>query len=382
MAFSLRFLSAYNGFVPRPTGVVVGFFKDPAKFPVNSYIQYVPTETKVFLWTQLGRDIPSRIVSDAEFAWEDGSDAPTGIYNQVPFAVQEGRTFRRAYPWRLGYEAIEQAATTTGLWEPEPTHMMSCLSQARTNLTNKVYTLVSNSAAWGSNTATANTLNGGAGNWVTASDDPSSPNYLAIYGSLMGAFRNISLETNSVVEADQLQLVVGPDLAIPMGKSAELNNYVRQTMAAYDITKLGWDTPQMKKYGLPPEYRGFKIVVDDTTIVTQRPNATGQTVGTPITDQGGPQAPEAPYAQLGSPQLQRSFIWQPTSAVLMCRQGALDSTIGGMSYSTVQVYHKGGLLQVEAFNEPKQRRVEGRVSEDYGVVMTSNVSGYLITATS
>jgi hypothetical protein len=375
MAPSLRFLSGFNGYVPRATGVVVAFIKDPDKFPINRYIQYIPTPQDIFLWTQLGRDAPNRIVTDAEFAFEDGNERPTGIYNQMPYVLQEGRCFRRSYGWVLGHKAIQQTSSA-GTWEPEPVHMKMALSQCMVNRTNKLYTLVSNPNNWGGNTATADTLNGGAGSWVDASSDDTSPNYLAIFKTLQAVYRNIDLATNAVVTADMLNVVIGPDLAIIVSETSELNNYVRETSAgnmnAVRIQLEGWDSPQMAMYGIPKSYRGYQLVVDNTPIVNQRPNTTNQTVTTGTNDQ----APES--AEVTPPTVGRQFIYQPNLAVVMSREGALDGSYGTVAYSTIQLYHYEGLAQVEAFNDQKNRRLEGFVTEDYGIVMASNVSGYLI----
>jgi len=63
----------------------------------------------------------------------------------------------------------------------------------------------------------------------------------------------------------------------------------------------------------------------------------------------------------------------------VARPGSLDGEYGGPSFSTVQIYHYGGLLEVEAFDDPKNRRVEGHCSEDLTVKVASSVSGFLVT---
>lgn len=47
----------------------------------------------------------------------------------------------------------------------------------------------------------------------------------------------------------------------------------------------------------------------------------------------------------------------------------------------MQVFHNGGLVQIEAFSDNKHKLVEGHVVESIAEKMTSEISGYLITDT-
>jgi hypothetical protein len=121
---TLRFASASNTFVPEATGQVIAYVRDPKEFKINEYVQYVPAPKNVGLYASFGRDAFVRIVSDAEFAWQDGDERPRGLYNQVPFSWTEFRTFRRAYPWTLGDQAIEMSSR-------QPAHQASASGHGR-----------------------------------------------------------------------------------------------------------------------------------------------------------------------------------------------------------------------------------------------------------
>ncbi len=340
---------------------MVAFIRKPAQFPLNKYVQYVKTNKNVGVFAKLGRDEHVRVPSDEEFAWHDGDVRPSGDYIKPRFEWVEFATFRRAYPWTIGYMAAEQAKDT---WRPKLVHTMDALAIAMTNRTKRVVTLLEATANWGSNYADVNTLNGGHGTWDTASDDPNSPNYQAIYGSLIEAARRVHLGTNGVVGMGEMRLLVGPDLAIAMSKSPEILNYVRETPNALTIVVDGLGAAASGKanpngmWGLPSHYRGFEIVVEDSMVVTERPKASGV---------------EATTA--------RTYIKSGASACLVSRPGGLDGEFGSQSYSTVQVYHYGELLQVEAFDDPENRRVKGSVVEDIKEVLAAAPAGFLLTGT-
>ncbi len=358
---TLRFISGSNGFIPEATGQVIAYIRKPEEFALNRYVQYVPTPKVVGVYAMLGRDEVVRVVSDEEFAWEDGDERPKGIYHQVPFTWQEFRTFRRDYPWTLGYQAIDQ---TTG-WKPKLVHAAAAISVAMTNRTRRVVVLVETASNWGVNTAAANTLNGGAGPWDKGSDDPSSPAYLAIYSSLIEAAQRIHLATNGKVKPKDLRCVVSPGAAKRMSKAPEMVNYCRESPAARDLVEKGFD-PQYDLWGLPKYYKGFEMVVEDTPYVNIRPNTAGfATSGTLHPTEAG--------------SANRLYAKSDTSAAILCRPGSIDGEYGAPSFSTIQVYHHKGLLEVKAFDDPKNERVEGHVEENIKEVLASNVSGFLIT---
>ena len=92
MPQSLNYLSAYNGYVPRASGVVVGYCRNPDQFPLNRYVQYVPEDMKLFYWVQLSRDAPVRVLKVGEAAWADGAD----VISSEPALVREPRPLHSA----------------------------------------------------------------------------------------------------------------------------------------------------------------------------------------------------------------------------------------------------------------------------------------------
>jgi hypothetical protein len=359
---NLRYLSAYNGFQPEITAQVVASCRDENKFKLNRYIQYVPTALPQGQYCAMGRDEFVRVVSDQESAWKDGDFRPFNRTTQLPFVMMPFTTFRRDYSWVLGYGAINN----TTVFKPKVAYMRMAISKAMTNRTNRVITLLLNTANWGTNYGNVFSLTGINAVWAAGSDDPNNSNYNLIFKTLVQPARNINLATNAVVEPTDLRVVIGPDLAIAIAESAELNNYVRECTDSVRLLEGGWD-PQYDMWGIPKRYKGFEFVVENAPLVNVRPSQANFSATLPL--------------QPAEDSASRSYIMPKTSAVVLSRPYGLDGELGFPSYSTCQIFHHGGLLQVKVFDDPKHELVDGHVEEDIHEQVVSNVSGYLIQAT-
>lgn len=359
MAQTLRHLSAYNGFIPECTGQVVAFVRKETEFALNRYVQYVGTKKPIFEWVKLELDEWVRVQTDEEFAFEDGDERPRGDFYKLRFTTAQGKCYRRDYPSTLGYRAI----ANTDLWKPQPAHLTMNVSKAMTNRTSRTQKLLQTTSNWpATNVADVNVLNGGRGKWPLGSDDPSSPNYLAIYRSLIEAARRIHLLTNGRVRLKELVVVVSPALAIAMAQSAEMLQYVRETPQALNILKEGFSDAE-EMWTLPDRYKGFRFCVEDAPIVDSNP-----------TDAPTAWTGEAALASPG-----RHYIWNDATPVLVSRPGKLDGDYGAPSFSTVQLYHYDGLLRVKAFDDAENERVKMHVEEDIGYVMAAGLAGYCLT---
>jgi hypothetical protein len=357
MANTPRYLSSTSGFVPQATGQVISYIRRPDKFAVNRYAQMIESPATVGLYAQVDRDTPARIVSDAEFAWEDGADRPNTPYNQlswnwVPFTI-----YRRDYMTKLGDQALELAKDS---WKPLEQHTGALAQQAMTNRTNRVITLGQNTANWGNNTADANTLNGGRGTWDRASDDPQDASYNAIKRALMEALKRVVLATNACVSIKDLRLIVSPGLAEAMANSAEIHNYMKFAAHARQVLE-GKEPLEVsnEQWGLPVHLYGIELIVEETPIVTDRPSA-GTGTGTSVSSN-------------------RTFAKGDTSAIICSRVGGIDGIYGSQSFSTFQLYFYEYNLAVEVFKEPKHRYTEVHVVEQFQEVLAAPESGFLIT---
>lgn len=349
-----RMPSALDGFIPQATGLAVAFVRKPGEFKLYEYIQIVKADALVIVYAYLDPDEPVRVVSDAEFAWPWGQPRPKPQNNIGNFKFQEVRLNRRAYGYSLAEEIINPPA---GGYNPQRFHNAMMLSKAMTNATQRVTTLLETAANWGNNTATANTLNGGAGYWSLASNDETNVHFLAIKKSLMKAVLQIFKSTNSCVKFKDLRLRISPDLAVAMAETSEIHTYIEKSPFAQ--AELRGDSPDPNvAWGLPSKLYGLPLIVEDSTIDIVRANASG----TPDTLD-----------------TEKKLIADKTKAVITSVVGGLDGEYGTESFSTVQRYYHKYDLTVESRLDSWNHLYESFVVDQYKENLTAPVSGYLIT---
>lgn len=357
----LAYLSPYNGYLPQASNQVIEYIRTPSEFALNRYAQYVEAPAPVFTWPYVDPDQPVRIVNEAEFAWEDGAPRPSGNANLLSYKWIPARAFRRSYPWALGDQAIEFTKKFTNM-DPKAQQAGQVASQAMTNRTNRVVSMLETAANWSGNTATATALNGGAGKWNTASDDPTQAQYLAIKKSLLGAALVVTLGTNARVRIKNMKLVLSPGAAVIMSETGEIYNYIKYGVSGGLAPQEGTDRDMSELWGLPPKLYGIDLEVEDSPIVTVYANANG-TVASIVTGTGG-----------------RNWIKSNTTAFLLSRVGGIDGAYGAPSFSTVQVYFVGPQMAAYEFHDAKDRRVTGFIDEQFLEVLAAPAAGYLITA--
>ncbi len=352
-----RFASATNVFIPEATGQVIGFLRKPGRFKLLDYAQLVKGSRTggdgkpVCLFVTLDPDEPVRVVSDQEFAWEDGDDSPEGSGMLPNFTTTEVRMFRRAYAYRMG----EQVADTANLLPILPIQREIALMRAMTNKTQRIWTLLDSATNWGANTADANVINGGRGKWNQASATEGSPFYMAIKRSITAASQAINLATNSVVQPEDLKLVISPPLAMDAANSGEITDYLKGGVYSKAVQE-GRERGKNAQYGFPDWYGGVEVVVEDASRVSERPTFAG-TVAT------------------GN----RAYIKDGTKACLMSRKGGLDGVEGAPTFSTLQVYYYKYEMAVEERRHPWHKRIDGRVVDQFKEVLAASRSGYLLT---
>lgn len=348
-----RYPSATNTFVPAATGQAIAYIRDKARFKYNEYCQIIRAPKPVVLYAFLDPDEPSRVVTDQEFDWPSGQKRPLPQSNIGNFKWEEVRMFRRAY----GYQLDEEVVNTAEGWNPKAFHNAIILNKAATNLTQRIVTLLENASNWGGNTATATSLNGGAGFWSAGSNDESSAGFLAIKKSLNKAVRLVMLATNGAVTRADLKLVISPELADAMSETSELHTFVEKS--PYALAQIKGDAPNVNMpYMLPENIYGVPLVVEDTTRVNIRENADG-TVATLET--------------------QKVFVKNRTSAVLVSRVGGVDGNYGSPSFSTLQRYYYKYEMAVEARHDAWNKVYESYVVDQFKEVLAAPQSGFLIT---
>lgn len=358
---TVRAIGPFNGALPEPTGMVIGFMRDPKRAPYLRYVQMVPAPEVVFYYWRLDSDDAVRLPSLNEFAWAYDDYRPTGKGFQVRADAVDDRTQRWDFPYTLGEQTIR-------IWQRHGMNVRQLFDRVRANhasLHRAVRCIKAlQGAAWGSfNTATPQQLIGAAA--AVYFDDSSgtellpsglpNPNFQIIKRTLAVIKRRIGLQTNSAVEGEELVWVLPPADAQVVANSGEIVNFIKQSSLAGPLM-----SPNIVNWGLPEEYGGFKIVVEDTPRVFIRQKDDGTVADVTVASE-------------------KDYILPAGTSYFVSRPGGLDGQFGFRNFSTLQCYYYNGEARIEAFSEPKHELVEGHVVMEDKVVVPAVISGFQLT---
>lgn len=354
---------SFNAYIPEASGQVISYIRDPSKYRLMQYTQLVRSLKPVGVFYKIHPDDSQRLVNDKMFIWPDAHRRPRNDDDALRHDTVEFQTVRRNFDAYLGWDTIETADLKVLVG-----HTAKIRNKAQMSRTQRVITLGETAGNWGTHTATAISLNGGAGYWDLAASDESSINYLAIKKTLDEVARRIHLDTNGVVgdfgedgEQNGLMLVLSPGAALKISQSAEIHSYLRESV--YALPQLqGGKRGQNAIWGLPEYLYGWKVVVENAVRVSEPLQADG---GEAVTT-GGAAAP-------------RRFIKGDDSAICCTRPGGLDGQYGAPSYSTFQLYYYDKEMALETFDEPKDRLTELHCVIHDKEVLAAPASGFLIT---
>jgi hypothetical protein len=357
---TIRAVGPFNGVLPEPTGMAVGFVRDPARLPHVQYCQFVPAPEVLFRYWVFDPDEPTRVEDLDEAIWAYGDYRPTGKGEVLRGEWLAGRIKR----WDFGFtldDQTERSWSSQGL-NPRNFLNMVRLSQAGVHRSARVLAALTG-ASWGSNSQSVQTLLGATSYWDQSSgnefmaDGSVNPNFQLIKKTLDRVARRIDLATNGAITERERYFVVSPKVAIAIAECGEIVNAVKQSVYAASILnpQQGW---RNKKWNLPDEYAGFTWVVEDTvrTTIRRAADGTAATIGT-----------------------DKDHILNAGTCYCVSRPGGLDGGYGMPSFSTLQLYHLGGEVQITAFSEPKHELVEGHVVMQDAPVVASTLSGFELT---
>jgi hypothetical protein len=303
-------------------------------FAITRYAQIVACNQQTGYYLRLNSDDNVRVTDVNEFAWPLGNDRPVGKMNEHDFVTFTAQRF--AFPFYIPNETVKQAA-----WDIVAQHARSKAQLAMTARSMRTATALTNSAA---QTAFNNAGNyqanasGWKGVWTSSSTN-------VIQASIQDALQRISLATGGAVRSEDICMVISPTVANIISQAEEIRNYVKNYPAALPFLQ-GSDI--FSRYGLPPNLFGVSIVVDDSVKITTRKGASSAT---------------------------RSFVYG-NSAVFVSRPGGLIGVEGSTSFSTCQIFAFEDMT-VENWDDPKDRRIEGRVIDNSTSELVAPVSGFL-----
>ncbi len=369
-----RYPGPLNVFVPSATSQVIAFLKSATEYKIRKYTQWFGSKDKMNTGKPIAGywiydpDAPVRIGPniaptanvdpqgigpgpDNIYRWDPATDRPpaniTGNFKLITVQMD-----RRNY----GYQLDEQTDETADL-PIRNIFRQQALNYAMKMKTWRVIKMLELVANWPTtNTADANTLNGGKGTWDKASSDELSPTAYAIRKSIIAAVIQIVLQTNGAVRVGDLRCVISPNLAFAMGSSGEIYGYVKSS--AFSQERQEGKNELMESYGMPRFYAGMEFIVEDEVVVTDEMNA----LGTPATTG-------------------RVFIKNDTSAIIVARPGSVDGVAGAPSFSTVQVWFYKYEMAVEEHRDVWNKQEKGAVVDQFAEVPAALRAGFLVTNT-
>jgi hypothetical protein len=345
----------YDVYVPNHEasgGLLVGYSRNAADFPVNNYIEIFPTKQMFGVYASYTSRNAARIISptDAEHTWADGEACPPGLNNLESFAFLTFKTTRRAYTFTLGEMTVEQMSFD--LLMTNTNDMAQQCMTARTLLTQNALA----GTNWGTyptgNTAAVDgqILQPGQ-NWTTGSVGFSNNQGPNIKISLQYGIRTIHQQTIGSVREDKLILVVNPVTAQAMASSTEIQDYIKQSQFA--LAQLRGDAPNQNGiWNLPTHLYGVKIVVEDAMRVSSRKGAAVDTIG---------------------------YVMPNGVAYLLAAPGKLVGLAGSRSYSTIQMFMFKDEMTLETLYDINNKRYLGRVISNYVVLTVTTLSGFYFT---
>ena len=337
--------SGTNTFIPSTeatNNLVVDFSRNPSKFALPKWIQYVPVEKNVGRYIEMTVEMAGRVLSTdgSELRWPDGTTAPSGSGNTESFEFKPYSTVRHALPFWLGELAVEQAA-----WDVLAQHARITAQRAMTNRSLQAITAAVTSGNYlAAHTSAVSSITGVTGAW-----DVSTTSRKDIKRSFDHAAETIQKATLGAVDPSDMMVVMSPGCARKLSVSQEIVDHVKGSPAAERELKegLGPNT----RYGLPARLYGYEIVIEDTVRVSTRKGATTT----------------------------KSFALADATPFMTSRVGELEGVEGSPSFSTWSLFLKEEMT-VESKHDRDNRRHEGRVVDDFDVINSSQLSGFLFTS--
>lgn len=340
------FPSGQNTYIPDHDGsgrLVVDFSRNPNKFAIAEYAQIVKPKNTIGYWLRMTVEEAGRIINAdlSDFAWPDGSEAPSSFDGVESFDWQPFRCERYAYDYVMGNLTVEQAS-----WDIKAQHARIKSQQAMTARTQKTMTLLQTAGNWDStHTSAVASISGNTGNWAastTARQD--------IKRSLNHAADLILLDSLGAVDVNDLMLVLSPTTAKAISETQEIVDHIKGSPDA--LAQVRGELPGRNAiFGLPDKIYGYPVVVEKTVKVTSRKGATKA----------------------------RSYVCDSGKPVMVARPGGLEGVADAPNFATcvLFIYEE---MTVEDKNDVDNRRVKGRVVENFDVKLVSPSTGFLFTA--
>lgn len=326
--------------------MVVDYARNVNDFPLNKYVQVVPTPKVAGLYLNMTIEEAGRIKNTdlADFSWYDGNPAPEGNDGLESHEWKAFECVRRAFPFTLGQLTVDQAS-----WDIVAHHASIKSRQAMTARTQLAITELTTSGNYPTghylDVTSTSDIPGVSGSWeqsTTARQD--------IQRSIDTAIEKILDDTLNGVKPEDLVLVISSALAMRIRLCQELVDYIKGSPEA--LAQVRGELPGGNvHYGLPGKLYGVNLVVEDTRKVTSKKGATRAA----------------------------SQIMPVGNALLLSRPGGLVGVAGAPNFSSCVIFAQEE-MSVEKRDDPDNRRVKGRVVENIVAKLVAPAASVLFTA--
>lgn len=333
-----------NAYVPEvQQGLMVSYSRNPSKFPINKYLQIVPVKKMAGYYTRLTRAEAGRVLTldGRDRYWADGADRPTGNNRTEEHEFVLYGCKRYDEPYTIGKLGAEQA-----VYDVKAQEAGTAAEKTMRRRTQLLATLMTTSGNYDSGHFSAvASIPGNSGKW-----DESTTARSDIKRSLHYAAELIEKNTLNAVEPEDLRLILSGGAARKLSQTQEIIDYIKGSPdAKAEVRGEG----KYAKYGLPDRLYGYEVVIENTYKETAKKGASSNS---------------------------RSSIFGDTNAVMCARVGALSderaSEAASFSSFTMFAYEE---MTVEEFDDPRNRRIEGHVTDNYAMAFTAPASAFLFT---
>lgn len=345
---------SHTGFLPswEASGKLqIEYSRNPKSFALNRYVGLKKVDKTIGAYLNINAEEASRIVSIQDYDWPGGAPRPDGNWNTEKANWLSFITRRFDFPFALDSRAVQVAD-----YDVIATNARVQAQRAMTHRTLRVQTVLQNASNWGSSTATATAAGGG----VWAGSAVANQYILKTFDYVK---EQVHLNTQGAVNMEYLVCVVSPLLAHEIREAPEIIDFIKQQPEAGAMLK---GTEFFRRWGVPEQLYGVRMVVEDTVRTTNRKGAS----------------------------VARSYVMPATQAQFLYAPDALDfkqNTNAGAD-TTVEAYANQPIfntitlfmledMTVEVFDDTKNRRHEGHITEDNAAVLTASASGFQITGT-
>ena len=355
MATGPGIVGPYSSYIPNweSSGrLAIGFSRNPKKFAVAEYCQYVQSPHTQGYYLKVTAQEAARVVSANDNIWAFGANRPENpeleTVNFLPFLVQ-----RYDYSFGLDEDTVDQAEIPIA-----EIHAQVYAAKMMTARTNRVVTALTTTANWNttadpdmlsSHYNTATTIAGGYIDKGT-----SVAPFFKILCDKVAV--QIMQDTLSVVLPGDLMILMNPNQARLLAESPEVHDYLKGSPAALDEVRSGSSPNAAYGPGLPSTMYGYKIIVEPTIKLTARR-------GIAISSSN------------------KTFVMPDQTIVFLARPGGLEGVFGMQSFSTMSLFWYRDEMTLEVFKDGKNRKYDHHIVEATTEIVTAPASGYLVTST-